>query len=150
MGGFGIGAGERGEHALVFRPRMRGADGEPIEVLQQRGLVIEILDQAALPGGGQVERGNQGGEQRDVAHTDVGRIQAVVRRGLEPEREHFGIRRRLVRAAEGFDAGLQEFAGALGTMAEHRTEIAEGLRGAGSGRSEIVARDRDGEVRAQT
>ena len=31
-----IGAGERGQHALIFRPRMRGADGEAVEVLRQR------------------------------------------------------------------------------------------------------------------
>jgi len=128
MGCIGIGAGERGEHALIFRPRVRRADGKPIEVLHQRGLVIEVLDQAALPRGREVERRDQGRKQRDVAHADVGGAQAVVRRGLEPKREHFGICRRLVGAAEGFDAGLQEFGCTLGAMAEDRTEIAERLR----------------------
>src|SRR3982074_933842 len=32
-GRLGVGAGERGEHALVFRPRVRGAEGKPIEIL---------------------------------------------------------------------------------------------------------------------
>src|SRR5215831_2433228 len=72
-----------------------------------------------------------------------------MRRRVEPERQHFGIRRRRVRAAEGFDAGLQEFAATLGAMTEDRTEIAKASRLAGGGRGEIVARDRNGEVGAQ-
>ena len=61
------------------------ADSKPIEVLHQRGLVIEVLDQAALPRGGEVERRDQGGKTGgcvcDVAHADVGAAQAVMRRG---------------------------------------------------------------------
>ena len=74
---------------------------------------------------------------------------AVLGGGVEAEREHFGVRRRLVRAAEGFDAGLQELDRRFGVMAEDRTEIAEALRLAGRGRGEVVARDRDGEVGPQ-
>ncbi len=145
---FRVGAGERGEHALVFRPRPRGADGEPIEILRQRGLVVEVLDQPPLPGRREIERGDQRGKQADVADADVGCGKPVMRGGVEPEREHFGVRRRGVAAAEGFDAGLQEFARAF-AMAKDRAEIAEALRLAGRGRGEIVARDRDGEVGPQ-
>ena len=72
MRGLRVGAGERGEHALIFRPRVRGADGEPIEIMRERGLVVEILDQAPLPGGRKIERGDQRGKQGDIAHADVG------------------------------------------------------------------------------
>jgi hypothetical protein len=68
---------------------------------------------------------------------------------LEPERQHFGVGRRGVFTAEGFDSGLQEFAEPLGAMPEHRTEIAKAARLAGSGRGEIVARHRNGEIRPQ-
>src|SRR5215831_9738481 len=78
-----------------------------------------------------IERRDQGGKQGDVAHADVWRAKAVMRRSVEPERQHFGIRRRRVRTAEGFDAGLQEFAAALGAMTEDRTEIAKASRLAG-------------------
>jgi hypothetical protein len=68
---------------------------------------------------------------------------------LDPEREHLRIRCGSVRPGEGFDAGLQEFARPRLAVAEHRAEIAEALRLTGGRRGEIVARDRDGEVRAQ-
>ena len=45
--------------------------------------------------------------------------------------------------------GLQEFGRRLAAMTEHRAEIAEADRLAGLGRSEIVARHRDGQVRPQ-
>ena len=68
---------------------------------------------------------------------------------LEAERQHLGIGGRDVAPAERFDAGLEEFAFAVGAMAEHLAEIAEAFRLAGGGRREIVARHRDGEVGAQ-
>ena len=145
----GVGAGERSEHALIFRARVRSADGEPIEILRQRCLVVEVLDQAPLPGGREIECRDQGAKQRHVTRADVGCAQAVMRGRVEPERQHFGIRRRRIRPGEGFDAGLQEFAAALGAMPEHRTEIAKAPRLAGRGRGEIVARDWNGEVGAQ-
>ena len=43
MRGLGVGAGERGQHALVFRPRVRGADGEPVEVLRSEVLWLKSL-----------------------------------------------------------------------------------------------------------
>ena len=69
---------------------------------------------------------------------------------LEAERQHLGIGGRDVAPAERFDAGLEEFAFAVGAMAEHLAEIAEAFRLAGGRRREIVARHRDGEVGAQT
>src|SRR5262245_65079210 len=111
--------------------------------------MVEILDQAPLPGGREIERGDQRGEQGNVADMDVGCLETVMRRGVEPEREHFRVRRGGVRPGEGFDAGLQEFARARVAMAEDRTEIAEALRLAGCGRGEIVTRDRNGEVGPQ-
>src|SRR5262245_9846232 len=44
--GLGIGAGERRQYALVLGPRMRGADGQSLEIVRQRALVVEILDQS--------------------------------------------------------------------------------------------------------
>ena len=117
--------------------------------MRQRRLVIEILDQAPLPCGRQIERRHQCGKQSDVAHADRGRGKTIVRRRIEPEREHLGVRRRGVLAAEGFDAGLQEFAAALAAVTKHRTEITKAARLAGGGRGEIIARHRNGEVGAQ-
>ncbi len=72
-----------------------------------------------------------------------------MRGGFEPEREHLGVGRRLVGPPEGFDAGLQEFGACVAAVTEHRPEIAIARRFAGERRSEIVARDRNGEVGAQ-
>src|SRR5262249_56296551 len=73
-----------------------------------------------------------------------------MRRRLKSERQHFGIRGCDSLRAEGFDAGLQEFPAAVAAMTKHRPEIAKSARLAGFGRSEVVARDRNGEVGAQT
>ena len=54
-----------------------------------------------------------------------------MRGGFQAERQHFGIGRRLVGTAEGFDAGLQEFGRLVAAVAEHRAEIAEAGRLAG-------------------
>ncbi len=56
--------------------------------------------------------------------------------GFQPERQHLGIRRCGIGAAEGFDPGLEEFAGAHGgadagvggAVAKHRAEIAKAGR----------------------
>ena len=104
-----IGAGERREHALIFRRSVGGGERQFIEIVRQRPLPVEILDEAALPRRRQIERGDEGGKQPDIADADFRRGQAVDRGRLEAEREHFGVGRRLVVAAEGFDAGLQEF-----------------------------------------
>ena len=68
---------------------------------------------------------------------------------LQPERQHLGVGRRLVGAAEGFDAGLQEFG--------RRVARGDGTPGRDSRsrpacrqrRGEIVARDRNGQVGPQ-
>ena len=129
---------------------MRGAHGQPIEVVGQRDFAIEVLDQTPLPGRREIKRGDQRRKQPDVAGADVGRGERVMRRGLEPERQHLGIGGCGVGAPEGFDAGLQKFARLLRAMAKNRTEIAVTLGGACCGRGEIVPRNRDGEVRTKT
>ena len=149
MRGARIGAGERRQHALIFGLGVGGADGQAVEIVRQRGLVIEILHQPPLPGRRQIERRDQRREQPDVADPDLGRRQAVVAGRLEAERQHLGIGRRDVGAAEGLDAGLQELGRLVVAVAKHRAEIAESRRLAGRRRGQIVARDRDGEVGPQ-
>ncbi len=78
-----------------------------------------------------------------------GVVEAVVRGRLEAERQHLGVGGGDVAAAEGFDAGLQEFRRRLAAVAKHRAEIAEARRRARGRGGEIVARDRDGEVGPQ-
>ena len=72
-----------------------------------------------------------------------------MRGGLQPERQHLGVGRGLVGAAERLDAGLQEFGRRAAAVAEDRAEIAEARRLAGGGRGEVVARHRDGQVGPQ-
>ena len=110
MRGLRIGAGQRREHALIFRPGAGGADREAIEVVCQRGLAIEIFDQAPLPGWREIERGDQRRKQPDVAEADFRRGKPITSRCLQAEREHLRISRRDIRAPEGFNAGLQKFA----------------------------------------
>ena len=69
--------------------------------------------------------------------------------GFQRQRQHFGVGRGAVLPSEGFDAGLQEFAGLAAAIAKHRPEIAEAGRLAGAAGSEIVARHRNGEVGPQ-
>ena len=104
-----IGAGERGEHAAVFRRAVCRRQRQLIEIVRQRPFPVEILDQPALPRRREIERGDEGGKQPDVADADFRRRQAIKRRRLKPEREHFGVGRCLVAAPERLDAGLQEF-----------------------------------------
>ena len=131
---FGIGAGHRREHALIFRrARAPALTASTSRSRSSASGAVEILDQAALPRRREIERRDQRGEQADVAHADVGRGHAVFGRGLEPERQHLGIGGGGVGAAEGLDAGLQEFARAVVALAEHRAEIAEAGRPAGRG-----------------
>ena len=148
--GVRIGAGKRGKHALIFGPGLRGVEHQPVEIVLEAAGAVEILHQAPLPGRRQLERRDQRGEQADVAQADFRGIDAVMGGRLEAERQHLGIGGRDVAPAERFDAGLEEFAFAVGAMAEHLAEIAEAFRLAGGRRREIVARHRDGEVGAQT
>ncbi len=134
---------------LVFRLGVGIAEREPVEVVREAALAVEILGEPPLPGGRNVERADERGEQRDVAHADVGLVEPVVDGRLERERERLGVRRRRVGAAEGFDAGLQEFGRAVLALAEDGAEIAVGCGPARLRRGEIVARRRNGEVRAQ-
>ena len=145
----GIGAGKRREHALIFRRSVCASERQFIEIVRQRPLSVEILDQAALPRRRQIERGDKSGKQPDIADADFRRGHAINRGGFEAEREHFGVGRRLVVAAEGFDAGLQEFRGRSFAMAEHRAEVTKARCLAGGRRLQIGARNRDGEVGPQ-
>ena len=146
--GGGIGAGERGEHAGVFGSGAAG-ELERRKIGFQRAGAVEVLDQAALPGGRQVERGDQRREQADVAHADFGIGGAVLAHAVEREREAFGVGGLAVGAAERLDPGLQQFRAAVAAVAEHRAEIAIGRGTAGRGFFQVLAADRDGEVRAQ-
>ncbi len=132
MGRLGIGIGQRRKHALVLRAAVDGRQREALEILGERRLAVEILEQAPLPCRREFERRDQRGEQRNVAGEDRRIGDAVMGGGLQPERQRLGIGRRGVGAAEGFDAGLEEFAGARGearaAVAEHRAEIAEARR----------------------
>ena len=144
-----IGAGERRQHALIFRPLLRGDHREAFEVVRQIALAVEVLHQPALPRRREFERADQRGEQADVAGADVGLGEAVVAGRFERERQHLGVGGRGVGAAERFDAGLQDLARAFVAMAEHRSEIAIALRLAGRRRGQVVARHRDGQVGPQ-
>jgi hypothetical protein len=68
---------------------------------------------------------------------------------LKSERHHLGVSCGDIGAPEGFDTGLQNFARAIGTVAEHRAQIRETLRAAGCRRGEIGLRDGDGEIGTQ-
>ncbi len=118
--------------------------------MRQRGFAVEIFDEAALPHRREIERGNEGGEQADVADADLRRAHAVLRRGFKAEREHFGVGGGLVGAAETLDAGLEEFTPLAFAVTKHRAEVAKARRFARRRRSEIGARYRNGQVGTQT
>jgi len=147
--GLRVGAGERCEHALIFGPLARRRVHQPVEIACKAAGAVEVLDEPPLPGGRKVERRDQRGEQRDIAHADFRRIDTVVRSGFEPERQHFGIGGSRVAPPERLDAGLNELGRPLGAMTEHRRQIAEAERFAGFRRGEIIARHRNGEVGPQ-
>ena len=117
--------------------------------MREVALAVEILHQPPFPGRREIERGDQRREQPDVAHADVRRRQAVMRGRLETEREHLGVGGGGVGAAEGLDAGLQEFGRAVAAVAEHRAEIAEALRAARPRARRDSRANRDGEIRPQ-
>ena len=108
---------------------VRRTEREHVEVVRERGLAVEVLHQAALPGRREIERRDQRGEQPDVAHADFRRGDAVMRGGLEAEREHLGVGRGLV-AARPNDSmpACTNLGRHRAAVAEHRAEIAEALR----------------------
>ena len=128
-----VGAGQGCEHAFIFVAAGRGRERQPLDILGQADLAVEILDQPPPPYRIEIERLDQRVEQRHVAgaNFDLGQPERGGR--LQRQRQHFGIRRGAVGPSEGFDAGLQEFARPAAAIAEHRPEIAEahGLAGAG-------------------
>src|SRR5262249_6456882 len=124
---------------------------QAMEIVRQAAGGVEILGEPPPPCRRQIERLDQRREQTDVADADLGRLDAVMRERLEPEREHLGVGRRSIASAEGFDAGLQELARLIAALAKYGTEIAEayGLAGGARARCEVIARDRDGQVGSQ-
>ena len=106
-----VGAGERRQHALIFGPRACAA---PI-VSRSRSCASEVLRLKSFTSrrfhaGARSSAAISAENSADIADADVGLRQAVMRRRLEAEREHLGIGGGGVGAAEGFDAGLEEFA----------------------------------------
>ena len=128
---FGIGAGQRSEHALVLRARVGAGQRQHVEVVREGGLAVEVLHQPALPRRCEIERSDQRGEQPDVAQANFRRGHVVVGDGVEAERQHLGVGRRLVGTAKGFNAGLQELRRGNAAVAEYGAEVAEVLRETG-------------------
>ena len=120
-----VGAGQGGEHALIFIAARRGGERQPLDIRRQVDLAVEILDQPPAPDRIEAERIDQRVEQRHVAGADFDVFQAERRGGLKRQRQHFRIRRGAVLPAEGLDAGLQKLARPPPAIAEHRAEIAE-------------------------
>src|SRR5207248_11229739 len=137
-------------------------DRKPVEMLSQRCLLIEMLDQATLPRRSEIEGGNERSEEAHIAGEDEGLFDSIQARRFEPEREHFCVGDGSVGAAEGLDPGLEEFRrlafvptrGLLGAacrfpIPKHGAEITIALSLSRSGRTKIFAADRYGEVRPQ-
>ena len=144
-----VGAGKRCQHALIFVAAGGCRERQPLDVLGEADLAVEILDQPPPPDRVEVERVDQRREQGYVAGADFDFLQSACGGGLQCQRQHFRVRRGAVLPAEGFDAGLQELARLAAAITKHRSEIAEARRLPGAAGGEIVARDRDGQVRAQ-
>ena len=144
-----VGAGKGCQHALIFVAAGRGRERQPLDVLGEADLAVEILDQPPPPDRVEIERVDQRREQRDVAGADFDVLQSEGGGRLQRQRQHFRIRRGAVLPAEGFDAGLQELARPAAAIAKHRPEIAEARGLAGAPGGEIIAGDRNGQVRAQ-
>ena len=144
-----VGAGERRQHALIFVAAGRGRERQPLDIVGEADLAVEILDQPPPPHRIEIERVDQRREQRDVAGADFDVLQSEGGGRFQRQRQHFRIRRGAVLPAKGFDAGLQEFARLAAAIAKHRPEIAEARGLAGAPGGEIIARHRNGEVGAQ-
>ena len=71
--GLRIGARERREHALIIGAAVGRAEREPVEILREVALAIEIFLQPPLPGRREIERVHERREQSDIADADVRR-----------------------------------------------------------------------------
>ncbi len=131
---------------FIFVAAGAGREREPLDILRQADLAVEILDQPPPPDRVEIERIDQRGEQRDVAGADFDLGQAECAGRLQRQRQHLGVGGGAILPSEGFDAGLQEFARPAAAIAEHRAEIAEARRLAGAAGGEIVPRHRNGEI----
>jgi len=99
-----------------------------------------------------MERFDQSCEQRNIAHADGWVGQPEMGGGLKPKRDGLAICRGLIRTPKRFDAGLPEFACPVGfrpRISKDGTEIAETLRLPGKRRSQVFARDRNGQIGTQ-
>ena len=100
--------------------------------------------------GGRSTRGDQRGEQADVAQADFrrrrGRSAAVA---SMPSESVSASAAAMSWRPNDFDAGLQELGRRLAAVAKHRAEIAEARRRPRGRGGEIVARDRYGQVGPQ-
>ena len=144
-----VGAGKGCQHALVFVAAGRGGERQPLDIVGEADLAVEVLDQPPPPDRVEFKRVDQRGEQGDIAGADFDILQPEGGSRFQRQRQHFRIRRGAVLPAEGFDAGLQEFAWAAAAISEHRPEIAEACGLAGAAGGKIIARHRNGEVGAQ-
>ena len=97
--------------------------------------------QAPAPDVGNGERFEHGLEQAGVAEPRGERAASRGRRRFEAQREHFGVGRLGVLAAEAFEPGLRLLAVLAGAGAEHRAEIGIFGDAAGPVRGEIGAAD---------
>src|SRR3954452_12274830 len=100
--------------------------------------MVEVLDQPTLPRRREIKSRDQRSKQADVANADVRCGKSVKPGCFEAKRKDFRVRRGGIGAPEGFDPGLQEFAGPIAAMTEDRAQIAEALRLAGCGRGQVV------------
>src|SRR6202790_1629381 len=101
---------------------------EPLEILLEADLAVEILDQPPPPNRIEIEGVDQRDEQRHVAGAEFDLGQAECAGRLERQREHLCVGGRAILPPEGFDAGLQEFAWPAAAITKHRPEIAETRR----------------------
>ena len=132
-----VGAFQRRQHA---RLRER-ALARPIENGVEAAPARDAAAQAAPPDLRDVERSEDALEQAGVAEPGGERAAPRRRRRLETEREHFGVGRLGVVAAEALEPGLRLFAGLPRPRPEHRAEIGIFGDAAGPVRSEIGAAD---------
>ena len=97
---FGVGAGQRRQHALVFRRGGRGASASRSRSWASEVLRLKSLISRRFQAGCEIERRDQRRKQPDIAHADFRRGDAVVCRRFEPEREHLCVGRGLVVPAD--------------------------------------------------
>ena len=104
---------DRSRPSAASTPWYSGARWRRSSVSTSRSCASEVLRLKSFTSrrfhaGARSSAATSAANSADVAHANFGAAHAVVRDGLEAERQHLGVGRRLVGTAEGFDAGLQE------------------------------------------